>query len=103
MQRTSGFGWAGRLLVTNPALVTNDLAGFSCDRHRMCVRHCMLSRYHKRLFTDRQTAIHDHNFATIGCHYLFPTRGNTGLDKHTAWQLYTIVIVAYASSTDQSL
>ncbi len=42
------------------ALVTNELACFSCDRHHMCVHHCTLNRYHKQFLTDRQTVIHSH-------------------------------------------
>ena len=62
---------AGGLPVTNPALVTNYSVGLSCERHRMCLRHCTFNRYHKRLFTDRLP---------------FPIWGNTRLDTHTAWQ-----------------
>ncbi len=65
----------GRLPVTIHELVTNsDLAGFRCDKHRTCVRHCTLSLW--QAIIHWQASIHDDSdsrllhFATIGCRHL---------------------------------
>ena len=70
----------------NHALVTNDSAGFSCDRHRTCVHHtartiAFASDYS---LTGRQRFMIATFCKPLGL--LFPTWGNTGLDTHTAWQ-----------------
>ncbi len=85
------YGVSTELLHTSsgrlPVWPTTPQASCVTNTARASVTAC--NCYHKRFLTNRQRVIHDRYFANIGCHYLFPTQGHTGLDTHTAWQLYT--------------
>ncbi len=52
MQKLSP-SFSSRLPVTIHALVTDDLAGYSCEKHRTSV-HTARYHYHKWFFTDRR-------------------------------------------------
>ncbi len=78
-------GFRSRLPVTIHALVTNVLAGYSCDKHRTCVRTARY-RYHKRF------SLTGHRFTMSAIHdrCSFPTRENARLDTHTQRQAVTM-------------
>ena len=67
-------------------LVTNDSAGFSCNRHRTCGHH---TAWTIALTSDYSLIGRQRFTIATFCKrlgLLFPTRGNTGVDTHTAWQ-----------------
>ncbi len=81
------FPQAGGFPVTIHALVTNDSAGFLCDRHCMSL--------HAIAITGETAIIHNRYFATIGCRFPHEEHG-TG-DTYSG-KLNSTVITTYNSS-----